>query len=57
MVLVHKEAHYQWNIIKDPEINLYPYGYLSFDKEAKVQWKMKALSTNGPALPGYLHEV
>ena len=32
----------QWNQIKDPDINLYTYEHLSFDKEAKIiQWKKR----------------
>jgi hypothetical protein len=30
----------QWNTIEDPEMNPHTYGYLIFDKEAKIiQWK------------------
>lgn len=46
----------QWNIIKNPEINLYTYGNLIFDKEPKsIHWKKKETSTNYAGLTYCLH--
>ena len=46
----------RWDKIESPEINPCTYGYLSFDKEARVYNGAKRISSiNGPGKTGQLH--
>ena len=55
MWYLYKGKHVdQWRRLQSPEINLYIYGQLIFDKDAKTMWQENkfVLKTNSPETTG-----